>query len=66
MAGDGALNASFMLENLVDEIYLDIEPIVFGRGIKVFAENDFEMKLRLIETKKLSNDETQLHYQVLR
>ena len=66
VAGGGILNASFMAENLVDEIYLDVEPIVFGKGIRLFAEKDFELKLKLIETKKISGDEIQLHYKVLK
>lgn len=66
VAGGGTLNASFMAENLVDEIYLDVEPVVFGRGIMLFREDNFEAKLKLLETKKLSDNEIQLHYQVLR
>lgn len=66
VAGGGILNSSFMKENLIDEIYLDIEPIIFGKGIKLFAENDFEVKLKLLETKKLSDNEIQLHYQVIK
>ena len=66
VAGGGTLNASFMAENLVDEIYLDVEPIVFGKGICLFRETDFEAKLKLLETKKLSDNEIQLHYQVLK
>lgn len=66
VAGGGTLNASFMKENLVDEIYLDIEPVIFAEGIRLFAENDFEAKLKLIETKNLSSDEIQLHYRVLK
>ena len=66
VAGGGILNASFMAENLVDEIYLDVEPVVFGKGIKLFEEKDFETKLELIEIKKLSENEIQLHYRVLK
>jgi len=66
VAGGGTLNASFMAENLVDEIYLDVEPVVFGKGIQLFRENDFETKLKLLETKRLSDNEIQLHYQVLK
>lgn len=66
VAGGGTLNASFMAENLIDEIYLDVEPVVFGKGIRLFRENDFETNLRLLETKKLSDNEIQLHYQVLK
>src|SRR3989344_3391096 len=42
LAGGGQLNTSFVKENLIDEIYLDVEPLVFGKGIKLFAEGDFE------------------------
>jgi dihydrofolate reductase len=66
VAGGGTLNTSFMAENLIDEIYLDVEPIVFGKGIRLFRENDFEAKLKLFGTKKLSENEIQLHYQVLK
>lgn len=64
VCGGGGLNSSFVKEDLVDEIYLDIEPIIFGRGIKLFAEANFETKLELIGTKKLSKNEIQLHYKV--
>ncbi len=66
VAGGGILNASFMSENLVDEIYIDIEPIILGNGIRLFSENNFESKLKLLGIKKLSEDEVQLHYKVLK
>ena len=66
IAGGGQLNSSFLKENLVDEIYLDVEPILFGKGIKVFAEGDFESDLELMEINKLNKDTVQLHYRVLR
>ncbi len=64
VCGGGRLNASFMRENLIDEIYLDIEPIMIGRGIRLFTEADFERKLELIKAKELSKNEIQLHYKV--
>lgn len=66
VAGGGTLNASFMAENLIDEIYLDVEPVVFGKGIRLFKEDNFEAKLKLLGTKQLSDNEIQLHYQVLK
>jgi dihydrofolate reductase len=66
IAGGGALNASFLAENLVDEIYLDIEPIIFGDGIFLFQGADFEKKLKLLGQKEISENEIQLHYQVLK
>ncbi len=66
LAGGGQLNSSFLKENLVDEIYLDVEPLVFGKGIKVFADNDFEYNLELMEVKNLNKNTVQLHYKVLK
>src|SRR3990167_2639618 len=62
VAGGGICNTNFMVENLVDEIYLDIEPVILGRGIKLFADDNFEINLELIEIKELTNNEVQLHY----
>ncbi|MBI2547683.1 MAG: dihydrofolate reductase [Candidatus Aenigmarchaeota archaeon] len=66
VGGGGTVNASFMEENLIDEIYLDIEPVILGKGIKLFADKKFESKLKLIGIKKLSKNEIQLHYSVER
>lgn len=66
VAGGGMLNSSFMKEGLIDEIYLDIEPFVFGKGIKLFSDNKFEAKLDLLETKQLSKNTIQLHYKIIK
>ena len=66
IAGGGMLNSSFMKEHLIDEIILDVEPLVFGKGIKLFSDNDFDATLELMETKNLSKNTIQLHYKVLK
>lgn len=66
IAGGGALNASFLEEKLVDEIYLDIEPIILGQGIPLFRGKDLECNLKLVGQKKISDNEIQLHYEVLK
>lgn len=66
VAGGGMLNASFLEQQLIDEIYLDVEPIVLGKGIKLFADSDVEARLELIGTKQLSPNEIQLHYRVVK
>jgi dihydrofolate reductase len=66
IAGGGMLNSSFLKENLIDEIYLDIEPAIVGKGIPLFREVDVERKLELLGIKKLSDHEIQLHYKVLK
>ncbi|MBI2663350.1 dihydrofolate reductase family protein [Candidatus Woesearchaeota archaeon] len=66
VAGGGKLNASFMKNNLIDEIYIDIEPFVIGNGIKVFSDLNFENKLKLLNLKKLDKGLIQLHYKILK
>ena len=66
VAGGGALNASFIEENLVDEIFIDIEPIIIGKGIPIFRDKSFERNLKLVGQKKISENEIQLHYEVLK
>ncbi len=64
VAGGGSTNTSFLEENLIDEIYLDVEPTIFGEGIPLFAAGNFEKKLELIEVNNISDNEVQLHYRV--
>lgn len=66
LAGGGTLNASFLAENLVNEIYLDIEPVILGEGIPVFKDKDFERELKLLGQKKITDNVIQLHYEVLK
>ncbi|MSR84855.1 dihydrofolate reductase [Candidatus Uhrbacteria bacterium] len=66
LAGGGQLNRSFIKEKLIDEIYIDVEPFVFGQGIPIFAEGDFAVDLELLEVKKINIHTIQLHYQVLK
>ena len=66
LSGGGITNTSFIKENLIDEIILNIEPAILGKGIKIFKENDFEKRLKLINTKNLKEDIMQLHYKVIK
>ncbi len=66
VAGGGILNASFLAENLVDEIYVDVEPIILGEGVPIFKGKNFERSLKLIGQKKISDTEIQFHYEILR
>lgn len=63
VAGDGILNTAFFKEGLIDEMYIDIEPLILGRGIPLFADGDFAPRLKLLGVKTLTNHQTiQLHY----
>jgi len=54
----------FMKADLVDDIYLIVEPVLFGSGLDLFNEPGVEHKLSLIEVMKLNNNTVQLHYAV--
>lgn len=67
VCGGGILNSSFLNEGLIDEMYIDIEPLILGRGIPLFADGDVAPRLKLVSVKPLSNRQTiQLHYKVLK
>jgi len=66
LTGGSTLNNSFANEELLDEIILNVEPVVIGEGIPLFKRGQLELQLKLIETKEISDGIIQLHYQVLK
>ncbi len=42
LVGGGDLNKSFLEKNLIDEIKIYVEPVIVGKGIKLFSEGKFE------------------------
>lgn len=64
LAGGGNINSEFMKLNLVDEIFLNINPTIVNNGIKVFGEPNFENKLKLLGIKKLEDDILRVHYKI--
>jgi dihydrofolate reductase len=66
VGGGGTLNAGFLKEGLIDEMILDAEPFIFGKGIKLFKEVDAEVKLELIEVGTLSANTVRLRYKIVK
>ena len=65
VAGGGILNASFLEANLIDELYIDVEPILIADGIPLFRnDNANAQRLKLLGSKMISENEVQLHYEV--
>lgn len=55
----GQKTYSFFLEkNLLDEIFLTIEPIAFGKGITMFGKKVETKKFKLVSAKKLNKNGT--------
>jgi dihydrofolate reductase len=48
-------------ENVVDEFIITVTPIILGRGIPLFKQNNPEIKLKLLEQKSYGQF-TQMHF----
>ena len=62
----GGMVYQAMLENdLLDEIFVTVEPLIFGRGKAMFVGGRRTIRLRLLSAKRLNQKGTMLlHYQV--
>lgn len=63
--GGGGINTSFLAEGLLDEIYIDVDPVIWGKGKKIFNDMDIDVALELLDVKEVSNKLARLHYKVL-
>jgi dihydrofolate reductase len=66
VTGGGETNGAFLKANMIDEVYLDVEPMVFGEGIPTFTPNDVNLKLEFVDSKMLNKNTIQLHYKVIK
>lgn len=66
LGGGATVNGSFLKENLIDEIWLTIEPKIFGEGLSLFREADVNLNLELISVEKLDDNVLQVRYKVIK
>lgn len=63
----GAMTMSeFINAGLVDDIYFVMEPVLFGSGLPLLSNVDLELKLNLLDVRKLNGNTLQLHYGIKR
>jgi dihydrofolate reductase len=60
--GSPSVSQLLMPLNLIDDYWIFVNPIIFGKGISLFAEGQGKIKLKLLSTKQFSNGEIALHY----
>ncbi|MDA4111666.1 MAG: dihydrofolate reductase family protein [Thaumarchaeota archaeon] len=66
LVGGGAqIVSTFLSQGLVDELYINIYPLI-GKGSTFATSENFQASLELIGVDKLSSDIVQLHYRVRR
>lgn len=64
LSGGSKLNSSFAKMNLINEIILNIDPVIIGKGIPLFDSEEFDLKLSLLKSKRIARDTVQLRYRV--
>ena len=65
ICGGSSIYTMFMEAGLVTNIYMTIEPRLFGTGMTVFNK-PLDIKLNLISSEKLSDDVLFLEYRVVK
>lgn len=65
ICGGSTIYHQFMQTGVVDELYLTIEPVLFGKGIPLFS-GQLNVKLQLKDVKHLNENTLQLRYVVLK
>ena len=65
MFGSPTAAHSLLHLNLVDELWLFLNPILLGQGIPLFQDISKPMRLNLIESQVFSTGVSEMHYQVV-
>lgn len=64
LGGGATLNASFVHAGLINEVIINMDSVIVGRGVPIFAPQAFEVPLHLLEMKQAGDEIVQLRYEV--
>lgn len=64
ICGGAHVYAEFLAAGLVDEIYINVHPVVFGAGVPLFKE-PLTKQLKLLDVQNIGDDTVMLHYSVV-
>jgi dihydrofolate reductase len=62
VGGGRAANTAFLDAGLLNEIILDVEPIMLGEGLTLFSKQSRDIKMKVLGEEKLDADSVRLHY----
>lgn len=66
IAGGTRTSTSFLLENMIDEIFFSVHPVILSQGMKPFDGMLVPKSLELLNSRSLENGLVELHYRVLK
>lgn len=66
LIGGGHTNSTFLKENLIDEIILDVHPLILGKGIKLFEDIEKLVNLERLSTISMDDGLVQIRYKVIK
>lgn len=61
IVGGGAIVSALAAAHLIDEYWIQIAPVLLGRGKRLFEPNDDEQRLTLVDT-TVMGELTELHF----
>lgn len=64
ITGGAKINSLFLKEGLLDEVWLTVEPQIFGEGVSVFSDPIHDAELELLGTEMLNPQSILLKYAV--
>ncbi|MGH2486530.1 MAG: dihydrofolate reductase family protein [Ktedonobacterales bacterium] len=62
IGGGGAVYSQFVSAGLLDELWLTIEPLLFGAGVPLLRGSPLERRMRLVSVTQLAPNTLQLKY----
>jgi dihydrofolate reductase len=62
LVGSPSLIVAFMKLGLIDEYQLNVQPIILGKGLKLFKDIDVRVDLELLKTKTFGSGAVLLYY----
>ena len=64
VGGGRQIALAFLKDGLIDDIVLDVQPILFGNGTPLLGELDRCVKLELVDSERLEHGATRIHYKI--
>lgn len=64
IGGGSTINGLFLSQGLIDEVWLTVEPKLFGEGLPLFKGADVDLNLELIQVKHLDKNVIQVRYKI--